>query len=100
MKKSDKINEILTIDLSNSEADIVWKTVQQSGFEQNLDGLKSFLLVCCGVGKSRSKPNDSIKFSSESVQATVDFLQNNPEVLEGAKRLVFNGLKNKLFGKR
>jgi len=99
MKKTDKINEILTLDLSAEEADIVWSAVKEAGFELNLDGLKSFLLSCVGIGEKRKSQEEGIKFSSDSIQATVDFLQNNPEVLNGAKTLLVNSFKNKLFGK-
>jgi hypothetical protein len=100
MKNSDKINEILTLDLSSQEADIVWSAVKREGLDQNLDGLKTFLLMCSGMGERKEQSGEGLKFSQDSVKATVDFLQNNPEVLNGAKSLVLNGLKNKFFGKK
>ena len=67
MRKSDKINEILTIELSSQEADIVWKTIKDQGLDQNLDGLKAFLLLSCGMGERKQTQYEGIKFSQESI---------------------------------
>ena len=99
MKQNQKVSEILTFDLNDEESKIVWKNVKEHGFPENLDGLKSFVLACCGVGKKFKSQQESVKFSQESVKATVDFIQNNPEILNGAKDLLVGALKKKIFGK-
>lgn len=98
--KKEQVSEILTLDLSPKEAEILWNTIKANGYEENLEGLKTFVLACCGMGEKPTSQYEGVKFSQESVKATVDFLQNNPELVDGVKNMVLNGLKSKIFGRK
>lgn len=96
-----RVAEILTLDLSATEADQVWASVAAYNLPKTLDGLQKWVLLMAGGRVHSQDEKTTPQLDPSAVASVVDFLNRNPDLTAAAKaaaiRTAKTALKNK-FG--
>jgi len=85
----EPVREIITLDLDPEESKILWRAVEVSGYEQNLDGFKNWVFTMLNIHK---QPTPST-LDQNTVSSVVNFCYDNPELVKKASQALMNTLK-------